>query len=292
LATSHATVACWECVPLARILMDGTGGTGVSAGAAERAWRPSPSPLAPFLSRAAGEEGGMVGSYLRPCFLSFRHGARKGDGRAAPFAVVSCRFSTGRGRGDGRAAPFAVVSCRKRKGEGGGWRRRTLAPSRNGCVLGVRAAGPHPDGWNRGDRCQCQCCGAGLAALTFPPSPPSSPAPRGEEGGMVGPHLLPLSPVVSRRGEEGGMVGPHRSPLSPVVSRRGEEGGMVGPHRSPLSPAVSPRGEEGGMVGPHRSPLSPVASGRGKVGAGEEERWPLTQWVHGHGTFPIRNSGF
>jgi hypothetical protein len=40
----HAMVACWECVPLARILMDGTGGTGVSAGAAERAWRPSPSP--------------------------------------------------------------------------------------------------------------------------------------------------------------------------------------------------------------------------------------------------------
>jgi len=204
------------------------------------------------------------------CPLPFLDGARK-DGRAAPFAVVSCRFSTGRGRGDGRAAPFAVVSCRKRKGEGGGWRRRTLAPSRNGCVLGVRAAGPHPDGWNGGNRCQRWCCGAGLAALTFPPSPPSSPAPRGEEGGMVG---------------------PHRSPLSPVVSRRGEEGGMVGPHRSPLSPAVSPRGEEGGMVGPHRSPLSPVASGRGKVGAGEEERWPLTQWVHGHGTFPIRNSGF
>jgi len=109
----------------------------------------------------------MVGSHLRRCPLSFRHGARKGDGRAAPFAVVPCRFATGRGRGDGR-----------------------------------------------------------------------------------GLYLLPLSP------------------------------------------AVSPRGEEGGMVGPHRSPLSPVASGRGKVGAGEEERWPLTQWVHGHGTFPIRNSGF
>ena len=67
---------------------------------------------------------------------------------------------------------------------------------------------------------------------------------------------------------------------------------MVGPYLLTLSPAVSPRGEEGGMVGPHRSPFSPVASGRGKVGAGEEERWPLTQWVHGHGTFPIRNSGF
>ncbi len=62
----HAMVACWERVPLARILMDGTGGTGVSASAAERAWRPSPSPLAPFLSRAAGEEGGMVGPHRSP----------------------------------------------------------------------------------------------------------------------------------------------------------------------------------------------------------------------------------
>ena len=34
------------------------GETEFSAGAAVHAWRPSPSPLAPFLSRAAGEEGG------------------------------------------------------------------------------------------------------------------------------------------------------------------------------------------------------------------------------------------
>ena len=132
------------------------------------------------------------------CPLPFLDGARK-DGRAAPFAVVSCRFSTGRGRGDGRAAPFAVVSCRKRKGEGGGWRRRTLAPSRNGCVLGARAAGPHPDGWNRGNRCQRWCCGAGLAALTFPPSP--LPLPRcGRGRGDGSPSPSPLVPCRSSTG--------------------------------------------------------------------------------------------
>jgi len=53
------------------------------------------------------------------CPLPFRHGARK-DGRAAPFAVVPCRFATGRGRGDGRAAPFAVVPCRFATGQGRG----------------------------------------------------------------------------------------------------------------------------------------------------------------------------
>jgi len=63
----HAMVACWECVPLARILMDGTGGTGVSAGAAERAWRPSPSPLAPLPRPQRGRgRGDGRGLYLLP----------------------------------------------------------------------------------------------------------------------------------------------------------------------------------------------------------------------------------
>ena len=132
----HAMVACWECVPLARILMDGTGGTGVSAGAAERAWRPSSSPLAPLPLPRCGRgrgDGRAAPFAVVPC--RFATGRGRGDGRAAPFAVVPCRFATGRGRGDGRAAPFAVVPCRKRKGEGGGWRRRTLAPH----AMGTRA---------------------------------------------------------------------------------------------------------------------------------------------------------
>jgi len=123
--------------------------------------------------------------------------------------------------------------------EGGRWglEKKNVGPSRNGCVLGVRAAGPHPEGWNGGNRCQRWCCGAGLAALTFPPSPPFLSRAAGEEGGMVG--AVPFAVVPCR-----------------FATGRGR-----------------------GMVGPHRSPLSPVASGRGKVGAGEEERWPLTQWL-------------
>jgi|GEM_PF-3130314 len=37
------------------------GCTGVSVGAAAHGWHALPFPLAPFLSRSAGEEGGRVG---------------------------------------------------------------------------------------------------------------------------------------------------------------------------------------------------------------------------------------
>ena len=43
-----------------------TGGVGFSAGAVEHGWCPSPSPPAPFLSRAAGEEGGVASGTTRP----------------------------------------------------------------------------------------------------------------------------------------------------------------------------------------------------------------------------------
>ena len=47
---AHAMVACWKRGPLARILMDGTGGTGCSAGAGSARLAALPFPLAPFRS--------------------------------------------------------------------------------------------------------------------------------------------------------------------------------------------------------------------------------------------------
>ncbi len=49
-----------------------------SLDAAEHAWRPSPSPLAPFLSRAAGEEGGDGSPSPSPCPLPLTEGERWG----------------------------------------------------------------------------------------------------------------------------------------------------------------------------------------------------------------------
>ena len=89
----HATVACWERGPLACILMDGTGvhrcqrwccGAGLAA---------LTFPPAPFLSRAAGEEGGDGSpspSPLTPC----RSATERWE--LLTFALAPCRSATGR----------------------------------------------------------------------------------------------------------------------------------------------------------------------------------------------------
>jgi hypothetical protein len=59
---AHAMVACWERGPLARILMDGTGGHWLQRRCWERTPGGPPLPPAPFLSPAGGEEGGGTAS--------------------------------------------------------------------------------------------------------------------------------------------------------------------------------------------------------------------------------------
>ena len=63
---AHAMVACWERGPLARILMDGTGGTGCSVGTAAHAWRPSPSPQPPSAPLRSEEGGGCCLPFPQP----------------------------------------------------------------------------------------------------------------------------------------------------------------------------------------------------------------------------------
>ena len=89
------------------------------------------------------------------------------------------------------------------------WRATHAAPRRDG--KGSR-------------RFQRWCCGVRLAALTFPPSPPSSPALRERKGeGASSPSPPPLS-APSRRERKGeGASSPSPPPLS-APSRRERKG--------------------------------------------------------------------
>ena len=123
---------------------------------------------------------------------------------------------------------------------------------------------------NAGDQRMCVCCGARLAALTFPPSPPSSPTLWARKGGGWRPHL-PLAPFLSHAvGEEGGRMAPAPSPSSLPLPRCGRGRGEDGPHL-PLAPFLSyAAGEEGGEGSPHLPP-SPCRSSTGR-GRGEMSR--------------------
>jgi hypothetical protein len=121
---------------------------------------------------------------------------------------------------------------------------------------------------NAGDQRMCVCCGARLAALTFPPSPPSSPTLWARKGGGWRPHL-PLAPFLSHAvGEEGGRMAPAPSPSSLPLPRCGRGRGEDGPHL-PLAPFLSyAAGEEGGEGSPHLPPSpcrSSTGRGRGKM---------------------------
>ena len=139
---------------------------------------------------------------------------------------------------------------------------------------------------NAGDQRMCVCCGARLAALTFPPSPPSSPTLWARKGGgwpapspsslpllrcgrgrgEGSPHL-PLAPCRSyAAGEEGGEGSPHLPPQPPFLSHAvGEEGGRMAPAPSPSSLPLPRCGRGRGEDGPHL-PLAPFLS----YAAGEE----------------------
>ncbi len=90
------------------------GETGFSAGAAVHAWRPSPSPLAPFLSRAAGEEGGMMPrlTYVDndPPLIS-RAAGEEGGMMPPHLSPPPFRFATGSGSGEIRVA-VAILRLR------------------------------------------------------------------------------------------------------------------------------------------------------------------------------------
>ena len=111
-----------------------------------------------------------------------------------------------------------------------------------------------------------------VAALTFPPAPPSAP-PRGEKGGM----------------SEAGAISRTRSPLS----RNAGEGLGVRASRS--------AGAEGGMSVAAailrlstipRSRTTPLPQrGRGAGGEGLPQRGRGAGGEGAHGTFPTRNPG-
>ena len=116
-----------------------------------------------------------------------------------------------------------------------------------------------------------------VAALTFPPAPPSAP-PRGEKGGMseAGAISRTRSPLSRSAGEGPGVRASRSAGEGPGVrasrsageglgvraSRSaGEEGGIIPPDLPPSPPSAHPQGEKGGMseagaISRTRSPLS------------------------------------
>jgi hypothetical protein len=169
---------------------------GFSPCATEHTWRPLPSPLAPFLSRAAGEEGGGCPfTFTLAPFRSHAAGAEGWDeqNRDAPAAVHATAFTIrltplpqrGRGAG-GEGGP------QRGRGAGGEGYPLTLplAPFRS------HAAGA--EGWDEQNRDAPAAvhataftiqltllprCGRGVGGegypLTFPLSPFRSPTASG-----------------------------------------------------------------------------------------------------------------
>ena len=174
-------------------------------------------PPSPFLSRAAGEEGG--------------------DGSPSPSPVppsASGMGKVGAGEEERWPSPHAMVAC---------WERGPLA-----CIL-MDGIGGH--------RCQRWCYKVRLVALTFPPAPflsrsageeggdgRSSPSPlvpcrssTGEEGGDGRPSPSPSHPAAPLRGD--GSSSP--LPSHPAAPLRGD--GSSSP--SPSFPAASGKGKVG-----------------------------------------------
>jgi hypothetical protein len=175
----HATVACWECVPLARILMGGTGVHRCQHRCCEARLAALTFPPAPFLSRAAGEEGGMVGPHRSPLSPA---APLRGDGSLSPspsFPAASGMGRVGAREEERWPSPHATVAC---------WECVPLAR----ILMG--GTGVH--------RCQHRCCEARLAALTFPPAPFLSRA-AGEEGGDGSSSPSPSSPAASGKEKVG-----------------------------------------------------------------------------------------
>ena len=266
-------VACWERVPLARILMDGTGGTGVSAGAAERAWRPSPSPQPPSSPALRERKGEMGAPHLPPSPPAApprRDGSSspspsppaappRGDGISSPSPLARFFSSTGRGRGNGGserilATSHATVAC---------WERGPLARIlMEGCT-GVSAGAAEHAWWpSPSPLVPCRSSTGRWEPLTFPPC--ALPLLYGEMGA---PHLRPR-PLPLRHGEMGA---PHLRPR-PLLLLYGEMGATHFRPR-PLPSAVRGRWGLAKLVKKNDGNL-------------------LTPWLHGHGVFPMRNPGF
>jgi len=232
------------------------GCTGVSVGAAERAWRPSPSPLAPLPLPRCGRGRGrweLLTFALTPC--------RSATGRWELLTFVLARFfsSTGRGRGNGGserilATSHATVAC---------WERGPLARIlMEGCT-GVSAGAAEHAWWpSPSPLVPCRSSTGRWEPLTFPPR--ALPLLYGEMGA---PHLRPR-PLPLRHGEMGA---PHLRPR-PLPLLYGEMGATHFRPR-PLPSAV--RGRWG---------LAKLAK--------KNDGNLLTPWLHGHGVFPMRNPGF
>jgi len=138
-----------------------------------------------------------------------------------------------------------------------------------------------------------------VAALTFPPAPPSA-HPRGEEGGIsVAVAISRTRSPLSRSAGEGPGVRASRSagegPGVRASRSAGEEGGIIPPDLLPSPPSAHPRGEEGGIsvavaISRTRSPLSRSAGeGPGVRASHSAGEGPGGEGAHG--TFPTRNPG-
>ena len=147
-------------------------------GPVEHAWWPSPSPPTPFLSRSAGEEGGiMPHTFPRPPAASTKGVA----GESVAVAILRPRLSTiprpqlplsrsaGEGPG-GRAARSADAGLGVRAARSAGAGSGVRAARSAGAGLGVRAA-------------RSAGAGSGVRAARTFPRPLSVPTKKAEEQG-------------------------------------------------------------------------------------------------------------
>ncbi len=199
-----------------------------------------------------------------------------------------------------------------RGAEGGWWgleRKNAGNRSRNSCVLGARASGPHLDGWNRGALVAVPVLRRTPGGPHLPPSP--LPLPRWGRGRGRALPPLPAGPFRSPTGRgRGRRCIPF--PLAPLQLLHGGgrertpeiahamvacwEGG-------PLARILMEQGGTGCSAGagsarlaaltfPPAPFLSPAGRGRGNV-AGAKAYWQSpTQWSQRHGTRLTRNPSF
>jgi len=178
-----------------------TGGVGFSAGAVEHGWCPSPSPPAPFLSRAAGEEGGVASGTTRPPSAPTR--GEEGGACLRHYPLAPRPLPPGARKGELVSGTTPWPPVRSYQGRG----RESLPP----------ALPPGPPVRSYQGR------GRGSLPPAHPLAPPSA-ATRGEEGGACLRHY-PLAPVRSYQGRGRGSLPPALPPGPLSAPTRGEEGG-------------------------------------------------------------------
>ena len=111
-----------------------------------------------------------------------------------------------------------------------------------------------------------------VAALTFPPAPPSAP-PRGEKGGM----------------SEAGAISRTRSPLS---RNAGEGPGVRASRSAGEGPGVRGYGVSEAHLTRHAQRLALPARQRERAADGGTERWPSNAVVARARYIPNKQSGF